>query len=141
MTVEYSAEETHSVWNDSFLYNAKATAIYEDLQSDDPVIKIDGELNYNGTSRMSFTDFYYNGNSYAIFSAVKTKHRDRSDLESFLARQYPIRLFSAENFAEAAVSETADGVRLSFSGASALEEWLVPDYAVLIEASAELTIC
>ncbi len=140
VTMEYSASETHDVWNDSFLYNAEATAIYEDLQSDSPVIKVEGKLNYNGSSSITFTDFYYDGNSYAVFSALKAKHRDESDLDAFLARQYPICLFSSENFEEAAVLQTPTGVRLTFSKATALEEWLAPDYAELLEASAELTI-
>ncbi len=140
VTMEYSAKETYNVWNDTFLCNTMATAIYEDLQSDSPVIKVEGTMSFNRSANIPFTDFYYDGNSYALFSNAEAKHRDESDLDAFLSRQYPICLFDAENFEEATVWGTPTGVRLTFSNATALEDWLAPEYAELTEATAELTI-
>lgn len=140
VTMEFSAKETYNVWKDSYLCNTKGTAVYEDLQSDSPVIKVEGDVSYNRSASIPFTDFYFDNNSYAVFSYAQAKHRDESDLDTFLSRQYPICLFEADHFQESMVWDTPTGVRLTFSGATILEDWLAPDYAELIEASGELVI-
>ena len=134
----FDAKETHKVWQDEFLQTISGIAAYEGLQSD-LVAKIDAKIFYNDDEKeVLLTELYADGKTYSTYNDGWFK--DEAEQEDFLARQYPVCLFEAENFETGEVEEGENGKILKFSHATALETWLAPEYAVLAEATAQAVL-
>lgn len=137
VTMGFEAKEEHAVWQDTFIQLIGGTAVFEGLQGE-LMGKIDATVTYNGSDPIPFTEYYAAGNTYATYGG--SLYRDEAEAEDFLERQYPICLFEAENFETGVVEESETGKILKFSGATAMEEWVAPEYAELKEATAEVTL-
>ena len=134
----FDAKETHTVWRDEFVQVMSGIAAYEGLQSD-LVAKIDAKIFYNDEEKeVLLTELYADGKTYSTYNDGWFK--DEAEQEDFLARQYPVCLFEAENFETGEVEEGENGKILKFSHATALESWIAPEYAVLAEATAQAVL-
>ena len=137
VTMGFEAKEEHTVWQDTFIQLIGGTAVFEGLQGE-LMGKIDATVTYNGSDPIPFTEYYASGSTYATYDG--NLYRDEAEAEDFLERQYPVCLFEAENFATGEIEESETGKILKFSGATAMEEWVAPEYAELKEATAEVTL-
>jgi len=133
----FDAKEEHTVWRDVFIQVLSGVAVFEGLQKD-LVAKIDAKVSYNEDEEIPFTELFAQGKTYATYDG--SLFRDETKQEDFLARQYPVCLFEAENFDIGEVEETENGKLLKFSGATAMEEWVAPEYAVLTEVTAQAVL-
>ncbi len=133
----FEAKETHKVWRDEFLQVISGIAVFEGLQKD-LVAKIDATVSFNEEEGIPFTELFAGGTTYATYDG--SLYKDEAEQEDFLARQYPVCLFEAENFETGEVEEGENGKILKFSGATLMEEWVAPEYAVLTEATAQAVL-
>ncbi len=137
VSMTFEAKEEHKVWQDKFLQEIVGTAIFEGLQNE-LLAKIDATVSYNEADEIPFTEFFVGGTTYATYD--DNLYRDEAGQEDFLERQYPVCLFNAENFETGEIEESENGKLLKFSGATAMESWLAPEYAVLTEATAQAVL-
>ena len=137
VSMTFETKEEHKVWKDTFLHVTKGTAVFEGLQKD-LLAKIDTTVSYNDGDEIPYTELFVGGTTYATYDGYL--YRDETEQEDFLERQYPVCLFNADNFEIGEVEEGEDGKILKFSDATAMEEWLAPEYAVLTEATAQAVL-
>lgn len=137
VTMNFRSSEQHKVWNDLFLCSSEGKTVFEGLQGE-LLSKTVGKITFNHDTPISYIDIFVGGASYATFG--QSKYQDKVSRDDYLERQYPICLFDADSFDTGEVTETPEGIRLTFSGATEPEEWVAPDYAELIEATAEMLI-
>ena len=137
VTMGFEAKEEHTVWKDTFVQLISGTAVFEGLQGE-LMGKIDATVTYNDSDPIPFTEYYGGGCTYATYDG--SNYRDEAEAEDFLERQYPVCLFEAENFATGEIEESETGKILKFSDATAMEEWVAPEYAELKEATAEVAL-
>ena len=137
LTMKFSATESHLVWKDSYLAETEGTLILEGIGGE-LLAKADGTMCFNKEAQLKYSELYTAGTSYVTFDGTKVQKESSS--EDYLDTQYPIVLFDAANFENGTREEVTDGLRLSFTGAKKLEDWVAADYAQLKEASAEMII-
>ena len=137
VNMSFDAKEEHTVWKDTFVQLISGTATFEGLQGE-LMGKIDATVTYNDSDPISFTEYYAAGSTYVTYDG--NLYRDEAEAEDFLERQYPVCLFEADNFETGEIEESENGKVLKFSGATAMEEWVAPEYAELKEATAEVTL-
>ena len=137
VSMGFDAKEEHSVWKDTFVQLMSGTAVFEGLQGE-LLGKIDATVTYNDSDPVSFTEYYVGDGTYVTYDGAN--YHDEAEAEDFLERQYPVCLFEADNFTTGVIEESDTGKILKFSEATAMEEWIAPEYAQLKEATAEVTL-
>ena len=137
LTLNFSSEEQHEVWKDSFLAQNEGTLILEGIGGE-LIAQAEGSMRFNNEAALKYTELYTGGTSYVTFD--DTKFRKETTAEDYLKTQYPIVLFDAAHFEKGSREELANGLRLRFTDATELEEWVAPDYAKLTEVTAEMVI-
>ena len=134
VTLVIVAEDTRTVSGESYTAKENITARYAGLQGD-LLASISAAAVFSDeetSTELTYTEQFVGNTAYSTFD--EGKFREEVSEEDYLARQIPLCLFKAESFGKAELSE--DGNTLSFSEATALENWVAPGYAELVSAEA-----
>ena len=134
---EYSIQitTTRTTGNATYTDEVLRTVYYENIGGENMVAVISSENNFPEDYYFDSREVYAGGTVYYTFTSMDdTTYSAAMDADDFLARQVPISLLDAALYGT--VTQSSDTL-ISFADATALESWVAPEYAELLEASGE----
>ena len=119
----------------TFTNSSEQVITYAGLGTNAVIAQVEAEFDY-GDYTSQITEIYSDGTVYAAiggysFSSLMT-------YEDFIARYAPALLLDETLYREVVTNE--DGTAVTFTGATALENWLASDITQLVEASGSVSI-
>lgn len=138
LTMTYTYSQDRTVGADTFTTSLTGTTTYTGQSSDKATAVVQQSITY-GTYGVQYQELYQDGNAYII--ANDCAFAGECDWATFTARQFPAVVLDATLYGSIQPEETEDGVKVTFSGATALEAWeCASAEAVLISAEGSATL-
>ncbi len=129
---------TRTTGDATYTDEVRRTVYYENIGSENMVAVVNSENNFPEDYYFDSREVYTDGTVYYSFTSMDdTTYSTAMDAEDFLARQVPISLLDAALYGT--VTQSSDTL-ISFTDATALESWIAPEYAELLEASGEVEL-
>ncbi len=130
---EITLRTTRTTGDASYTYELEQTLIYQGMGTEGFTALVEGESVFSDDYSYDSREVYQEGMTFLrFFDSEGSLFSSPADEESFLSRQIPLKLLDSTLY-ESVIQE-ADGT-FRFSQASALERWVAPEYAELLEAS------
>lgn len=130
--LNYTVTEKRYVNGDAYTKGVSGTASISNRDKESMTALMAETLTYGNYSN-NYRETYCQGKAY-IELAELVFSQDLSP-EAFLARQIPAALLSSELYGSITGQQNENGITIVFSQPSAIENWLNPADAVLVEAS------
>lgn len=140
---DFIISTTRTTGDAVFSDDINRTLTYQAMDTDAPVAVVDSKISFTGGETLKYREVYQEGTLYAFFPDEEPEDREEPtlfslemDAQSFRDRLLPIGLLDPSLYGSVTMEEDL----LRFEEPTALESWLAPEYAELIEAYGEVNL-
>lgn len=135
-----------TVAGDEFSEQSTQTLTYKDMGTEEAIVSMEEDLLYSvhnpeedtddeeEDEPMEYKELWYQGVAYAELDSTY-RYQGPVAQETLSSRYTPVVLLNAELYGSVTSETTADGTTVTFAEATALESWVAPEEAELVEAS------
>lgn len=135
--LSYTATQDRIVNNDRYTQTITGTGWFADLSMENFAAVIEETRTYGSYSN-TYKETYCQETAYAEMAGlVFSKAISQAD---FLQRHLPAMLIDSSLYGSIVPQRTDSGILLQFSDATALESWMAPEGATLLQASGEVLL-